>query len=53
MMTVLPEWVELILGIPAILGVYGAVIWYRGFGHEDRELFRLRTPAEPRLAQEI
>ena len=53
LMTLLPEWVELILGIPAILAVYGAVIWYRGFGAEDRELFRMKAPAEPRLAEEI
>ncbi len=36
----LPEWAELSLGIPAILGVYGFVIWRRGFGPEDRMLFR-------------
>ncbi len=38
--TFLPEWAELALGIPAILGVYGWVIWHRGFGPEDRVLFR-------------
>jgi O-antigen/teichoic acid export membrane protein len=38
----LPEWLELALGIPAILATFGAVIWWRGFGHEDRELFRMR-----------
>jgi hypothetical protein len=37
----LPEWIELILGIPAILLVFGAVLWYKGFGPEDRELFRM------------
>ena len=52
-MTHVPEWIELIVGIPAILAAYGAVIWYRGFGHEDRELFRMNTPAAPRLAEEI
>ena len=36
----LPEWAELIFGIPAILGVYGWIIWRRGFGPEDRVLFR-------------
>jgi len=36
----LPEWIEVSLGIPAILGVYGLVIWRRGFGPEDRVLFR-------------
>jgi len=40
--TKLPEWAELAFGIPAILGVYGWVIWRRGFGPEDRELFRMR-----------
>lgn len=38
----LPEWAELAFGIPAILGVYGAVIWRRGFGPEDRVLFKHR-----------
>ena len=36
----LPEWAELIFGIPAILGIYGWVIWTKGFGPEDRVLFR-------------
>lgn len=35
----LPEWAELAFGIPAILAVYGWVIWTRGFGPEDRVLF--------------
>lgn len=39
-MKLLPEWVELSLGVPAILGVYCLVIWRRGFGPEDRILFR-------------
>lgn len=34
-----PEWAELLFGIPLILGVYGAVIWSKGFGPEDRKLF--------------
>ena len=38
----LPEWVELLFGIPAILLAFGAVLWMRGFGPEDRELFRMR-----------
>jgi len=38
--TLLPEWAELLFGIPAILAVYGWVIWHRGFGPEDRVLFR-------------
>ncbi|MGX7952868.1 lipopolysaccharide biosynthesis protein [Tsuneonella sp. HG249] len=44
----LPEWVELVFGIPAILGAYGLVIWKYGFGPEDRVLFRrnLEHPAD-------
>ncbi|WP_427964820.1 oligosaccharide flippase family protein [Altererythrobacter sp.] len=38
--TQLPEWMELVFGIPAILATYGWVIWHRGFGPEDRVLFR-------------
>ncbi len=36
----LPEWAELIIGVPSILIVYGWMIWKRGFGPEDRVLFR-------------
>jgi O-antigen/teichoic acid export membrane protein len=39
----LPEWAELLFGIPAILGVYGWVIWNWGFGPDDRILFRKGT----------
>jgi O-antigen/teichoic acid export membrane protein len=38
----LPETLQLVLGIPAILAAFGAVLWTKGFGPEDRELFRLR-----------
>jgi len=38
--SLLPEWAELLFGIPAILFTYGYVIWHRGFGPEDRVLFR-------------
>lgn len=34
------EWVELVFGVPVVLGVYALVIWRRGFGPEDRALFR-------------
>lgn len=34
------EWVELVVGVWAILGAYGFVIWRWGFGPEDRTLFR-------------
>ena len=36
----LPEWAELAFGLPAILFVYGAVVWRTGFGPEDRLLFK-------------
>jgi O-antigen/teichoic acid export membrane protein len=36
----LPEWAELLFGIPAILGSYLYVIWKRAFGPEDRKLFQ-------------
>ena len=42
--TLLPqslEWLELLGGIPAILVAFGLVIWTKGFGPEDRELFRM------------
>ncbi|MDD3799708.1 MAG: oligosaccharide flippase family protein [Novosphingobium sp.] len=38
--TQLPEWMELLFGIPAILFAYGWMIWHKGFGPEDRVLFR-------------
>lgn len=40
--TLLPEWAELLLGVPAILLAFGAVLWTKGFGPEDRELFRMK-----------
>jgi hypothetical protein len=39
--TLLPEWAELLFGIPAIMIAFGAVLWTKGFGPEDRELFRM------------
>ena len=39
--TLLPEWAELLFGIPAILLAFGAVLWTKGFGPQDRELFRM------------
>ncbi|MGL5840008.1 MAG: lipopolysaccharide biosynthesis protein [Sphingorhabdus sp.] len=38
--TQIPEWAELALGVPAILGIYLTVIWRWGFGPEDRVLFK-------------
>ena len=43
--TYLPEWAELSLGIPAILGVYGWIIWTRGFGADDRALLGKKKKA--------
>jgi len=36
----MPEWAELAIGAPAILLTYLYVIWHKGFGPEDRMLFR-------------
>jgi len=38
----LPEYWQLIVGIPAIMAAFGIVVWTKGFGPDDRELFRLR-----------
>jgi O-antigen/teichoic acid export membrane protein len=38
----LPEWLELSLGIPAILAVFGWIIWKKGFGPDDRMLFKMK-----------
>ena len=35
-----PEWMELLLGVPLILAVFGYVVWTQGFTEEDRTLFR-------------
>lgn len=44
--TQLPEWLELIVGIPAILLTYGAIIWFVAFRPEDRVLFRRNLAVE-------
>jgi len=44
----LPEWMELLFGIPAILLTYGWVIWHKGFGPEDRVLFRRKMDPQAR-----
>ncbi|MEQ1496216.1 MAG: oligosaccharide flippase family protein [Novosphingobium sp.] len=41
----LPVWAELAFGLPAILLAYGYVIWHKGFGPEDRVLFRRNVGA--------
>jgi O-antigen/teichoic acid export membrane protein len=38
--THLPEWAELLFGVPVILGIYGYIIWTRGFGPADRALLK-------------
>lgn len=45
--TWLPEWTELVFGVPAILGVYALVVWRRGFGEEDKVLFRKQVVPDP------
>jgi O-antigen/teichoic acid export membrane protein len=37
-----PQDFQLVVGVPAILAAFGAILWTKGFGPEDRELFRLR-----------
>ena len=44
--TLVPEWAELIFGIPLILFTYGWIIWRKGFGPEDRVLFRKNLGGE-------
>ena len=42
------EWVELAIGIPAILGLYSWIIWRWGFSADDRVLFKKApSPDEP------
>ena len=42
------EWVELAIGIPAILGLYSWIIWRWGFSPDDRVLFKKApSPDEP------
>jgi O-antigen/teichoic acid export membrane protein len=38
----LPQIWQLIIGLPAILAAFGAILWTKGFGPEDRELFRMK-----------
>jgi hypothetical protein len=47
----LPEWAELTFGIPVLLGVYGWIIWTRGFGPEDGVVFTRKViEDEPAVA---
>jgi O-antigen/teichoic acid export membrane protein len=43
------QWVELALGIPAVLLTFGFVVWKRGFTHDDRVLFRMKKGEKPEL----
>jgi O-antigen/teichoic acid export membrane protein len=43
------EWLQLALGIPAILFAFGFVVWKRGFTHDDRVLFRMKKGEGPEL----
>jgi O-antigen/teichoic acid export membrane protein len=38
--TRIPEWSELLIGIPIVLAAYCYIIWRKGFTPEDRVLFR-------------
>jgi O-antigen/teichoic acid export membrane protein len=42
----LPQWAQLVIGIPVILGLYGWIIWTKGFGPEDRVLFKRKVTQE-------
>ena len=48
---VLPESWQLVLGVPAILAGFTAILWTKGFGPEDRELFRLKKSDVRELRQ--
>ena len=50
--SLLPEWTELVLGIPAIMAVYGVIIWKLGFGDDDRALFRKAGGRDARESEE-
>ena len=45
--TWLPEWMELLIGVPAILATYALVIWRRGFDDADKVLFRKQVVPDP------
>jgi O-antigen/teichoic acid export membrane protein len=38
----LPETLQLVIGVPAIMGAFGATLWTKGFTADDRELFTMR-----------
>ncbi|QDH34342.1 oligosaccharide flippase family protein [Porphyrobacter sp. YT40] len=45
--TWLPEWIELLIGVPAVLGTYAFIIWRRGFDDADKVLFRKQVVPDP------
>ncbi len=44
------SWLQMLIGIPAILSSYAAVLWYRGFHASDRLLFASRRKSPPPAA---
>ena len=42
-------WLQLALGIPAIMATFGVIVWMKGFTHDDRELFRMKKGEEATL----
>ena len=47
----LPQTWQLVIGVPAILLAFGTVLWVKGFGPEDRELFRMRKSQVRKLRE--
>lgn len=45
--TWMPEWMELVIGVPAVLATYALVIWRRGFDDGDKVLFRKQVVPDP------
>ena len=45
----LPEWFQLVFGVPLIMAAFGVVVWYYGFTDEDRILFRRHRGEHPTL----
>jgi O-antigen/teichoic acid export membrane protein len=44
-----PAWVQLAFGVPAIMAAFGITVWYRGFTHEDRVLFKMKGGEAPAM----
>ena len=43
--TYLPEWMELLFGVPLVLAAFFYVVWNQGFTEDDRTLFWQRKVA--------